>query len=109
MKAVFVNLPASLDNLEVRQIADPGQPGAGEIRVALHATSLNFHDLLVANGSIAKDEARLLMADGAGVVEAVGDGVTEFAVGGFGGVDLLPAMAGWPTYFAGRCVHPNAR
>jgi NADPH:quinone reductase-like Zn-dependent oxidoreductase len=81
MKAVYVNLPASLDNLEVRQIADPGQPGAGEIRVALHATSLNFHDLLVANGSIPKDEARLLMADGAGTVEAVGAGVTEFAVG----------------------------
>ena len=81
MKAVYVNGQGGLDNLEVRDIADPGQPGPGQIRVALHATSLNYHDLLVAKGGTPKQEPRLLMADGAGVVEAVGEGVEEFKVG----------------------------
>ncbi len=50
MKAVVVRTPAGLNNIDVVDIADPGQPGPGQIRVALHASSLNFHDLLVANG-----------------------------------------------------------
>jgi NADPH:quinone reductase-like Zn-dependent oxidoreductase len=48
---------------------------------AVHATSLNFHDLLVANGGIPTSDGRILMSDGAGVVEAVGEGVTEFKAG----------------------------
>jgi NADPH:quinone reductase-like Zn-dependent oxidoreductase len=50
MKAWIVNKPGSLDNLQLVDLADPGAPAAGEIRVALHATSLNYHDLLVATG-----------------------------------------------------------
>ncbi|MCS5938334.1 hypothetical protein LNO10_16065 [Klebsiella variicola subsp. variicola] len=42
--------PGSLENLQLVDLADPGAPAAGEIRVALHATSLNYHDLLVATG-----------------------------------------------------------
>lgn len=81
MKAIVVRHPAGLDNLEVKNLPDPGQPGAGQIRVALHATSLNFHDLLVANGAIPTENGRVLMSDGAGVVDAIGEGVTEFKVG----------------------------
>lgn len=81
MKAIVVKAPGGLDRLEVRDLPDPGQPGPGEIRVALHATSLNFHDLAVANGSIPTADGRVPMADGAGVVEAVGAGVTEFQPG----------------------------
>jgi NADPH:quinone reductase-like Zn-dependent oxidoreductase len=81
MKAVIVRAPGGLDHLEVRDLPDPGQPGPGQIRVAMHATSLNFHDLLVANGSIPTDDGRVPMSDGAGVVEAVGAGVTEFKLG----------------------------
>lgn len=36
MKAIVVKAPGGLDRLEVCDLADPGQPGAGEIRVALH-------------------------------------------------------------------------
>jgi NADPH:quinone reductase-like Zn-dependent oxidoreductase len=81
MKSVILRHPTGLDRLEVAEMADPGAPAAGEIRVRLHACSLNFHDYAVAIGAIPADDGRILMSDGAGVVEAVGDGVTEFKAG----------------------------
>ncbi|MCS5881100.1 alcohol dehydrogenase catalytic domain-containing protein [Klebsiella variicola subsp. variicola] len=73
--------PGSLENLQLSILLTPGRPLPGEIRVALHATSLNYHDLLVATGVIPTADRRILMADGAGVVEAVGAGVNEFQPG----------------------------
>lgn len=81
MKAVVLRAPGGLDRLELVELADPGAPGAGEIRVAIHATSLNFHDLLVVTGASPTEDGRIPMADGAGIVEAVGAGVTEFKPG----------------------------
>ncbi|WP_133123424.1 zinc-dependent alcohol dehydrogenase family protein, partial [Methylobacterium frigidaeris] len=81
MKAFVVRKPGGLDRLEIAERPDPGAPGRGEIRVAIHATSLNFHDLLVASGRSPAEDGRVLMSDGAGLVEAVGEGVTEFAPG----------------------------
>lgn len=81
MKGVILRKPGGLERLEFTELPDPGQPGPGEVRVAIHATSLNYHDLLVANGSIPTDDKRVLMADGAGTVEAVGEGVSEFKPG----------------------------
>jgi NADPH:quinone reductase-like Zn-dependent oxidoreductase len=81
MKAAIVRAPGGLDRIDIQDIMDPGQPGPGEIRVALHATSLNYHDVLVANGGIPTADGRVLMSDGAGVVEAVGEGVAEFQTG----------------------------
>jgi NADPH:quinone reductase-like Zn-dependent oxidoreductase len=45
MRAVALRSPAGLDSLTVEDRADPGAPGPGELRVALHGSSLNFHDL----------------------------------------------------------------
>jgi NADPH:quinone reductase-like Zn-dependent oxidoreductase len=81
MKAVTVTAPGGLDRLKVVDLRDPGTPQAGEIRVRLHANSINFHDYAVARGFLPSADGRVLMADGAGVVEATGTGVTEFAVG----------------------------
>ena len=81
MKAIRINLPASLQNLSVVELPDPGQPCVGEVRVRLHANSLNFHDYAVVSGIMPTAEGRIPMADGSGVVEAVGDGVSEFKVG----------------------------
>ncbi|WP_298188600.1 NAD(P)-dependent alcohol dehydrogenase [uncultured Pseudomonas sp.] len=81
MKAIVLRAPGGLDRLELHNLPDPGKPGPGQIRVALHASSLNFHDLLVANGNINTADRRILMSDGAGVVEAVGEAVSEFKVG----------------------------
>ena len=47
----------------------------------VHASSLNFHDFGVVIGRIKTADGRIPMSDGAGVVEAVGSGVTEFKVG----------------------------
>ena len=81
MKAIRVGSPASLDTLALREVDDPGQPGPGEIRVALKASSLNYHDYAVVVGMIPAEAGRIPMSDGAGVVEAVGEGVIGFAVG----------------------------
>jgi NADPH:quinone reductase-like Zn-dependent oxidoreductase len=81
MKAIVLRSPGGLERLELIEMPDPGSPGPGEIRVRLHASSLNFHDYLVALGRIRTADGRIPMSDGAGVVEAVGDGVSEFTVG----------------------------
>ncbi|MET0430573.1 MAG: NAD(P)-dependent alcohol dehydrogenase [Microvirga sp.] len=81
MKAMTVGSPASLDTLSFAERADPGDPGRGEIRVALHGSSLNYHDLGVATGRMPAEAGRIVLADAGGVVEAVGEGVAEFAVG----------------------------
>lgn len=81
IRAVRSHGANGLDGLEVVELPDPGQPGPGQIRVRIHASSLNSHDLAVAKGYMGADDGRIPMSDGAGVVEAVGDGVGEFAVG----------------------------
>ena len=81
MRTITVGNPMTLDTLALGETADPGQPGAGEIRVALHGSSLNFHDLGVVTGRMGEASGRIPLADGAGLVEAVGEGVTEYAVG----------------------------
>jgi NADPH:quinone reductase-like Zn-dependent oxidoreductase len=81
MKAITLRQPAGLEHLERADLADPGAPAPGEIRVRIHASSLNFHDLVVVTGGLPADDGRIPMSDGGGVVEAIGEGVTEFAVG----------------------------
>ena len=81
MKTIVLRQPTSIANLQSVDRADPRAPGAGEIRVRLRAASLNFHDLAVVGGYLPADDGRIPLSDGAGVVEAVGDGVTDFAVG----------------------------
>ena len=80
MKVMRLRKPGGLENLYLDDIA-PREPGTGEIRVRVHATSLNYHDYAVVKGAIPTPEGRVPMSDGAGVVEAVGSGVTEFKPG----------------------------
>ena len=80
MKAMRLKKPGGLENIFVGEAATRA-PGPGEISVQLHASSVNFHDYLVVKGMIPVEEDRIPMSDGAGVVTAVGAGVTEFAVG----------------------------
>lgn len=81
MKAIQLAAPGGLDRLQLVDLPAPAAPGAGEIQVRLHASSLNYHDLAIAAGRSATADGRIPMADGAGVVTAVGEGVTEFAIG----------------------------
>lgn len=81
MQAIQLQTPTGLDNLRPVDLPDPGAPGAGEIRVRIRASSLNFHDYLVVTGALPAAAGRIPMSDGAGVVEAVGAGVEEFTIG----------------------------
>lgn len=81
MQQVTLAQPGGLDQLQVQDAEAPGGPGAGEIRVRLHASSLNFHDYGVVGGMMPTKDGRIPMSDGAGVVESVGEDVDEFAVG----------------------------
>ncbi|UMA65522.1 NAD(P)-dependent alcohol dehydrogenase [Roseivivax marinus] len=81
MKAMTLKAPGGLDKLTLTDMDDPGDPGPGEIRVRVRASSLNFHDYGIVSGAMPSEDGRIPMSDGAGEVEAVGDGVTEFAAG----------------------------
>lgn len=81
MKAIQIQLPASLDTLKLVDLPEPAAPGPGEITVRLHATSLNYHDFAVVMGMLPCAEGRIPMSDGAGEVTAVGAGVTDYKVG----------------------------
>jgi len=81
MKAVTSHGTEGLDGLRLVDMDDPGTPGPSEVRVRIHASSLNFHDLAVVMGHMGAPDGRIPMADGAGVVEAIGANVEELAVG----------------------------
>jgi NADPH2:quinone reductase len=58
-----------------------GDPGPGEVRVRHRACGINFVDIYNRTGLYPNQLPLVLGAEGAGVVEAVGSGVTHLAVG----------------------------
>ena len=58
-----------------------GDPGPGEVRVVHHAVGLNFADTYFRTGLYPAPLPAGIGVEGAGVVAAVGPGVTGFAVG----------------------------
>jgi NADPH:quinone reductase-like Zn-dependent oxidoreductase len=80
MQAMALKAPGGLDKLELRAVA-PREPGTGEIQVEIRASSLNFHDYAVVTGLLPTEDGRIPLSDGAGVVTAVGEGVSHFGVG----------------------------
>ncbi len=68
---------------EVLQLVDlpVGEPGPGEIRVRHHAVGLNFIDVYQRTGLYPNTLPLGLGMEGAGVVEAVGEGVTHLQPG----------------------------
>ena len=65
--------------LKIKEMQEP-QAKAGEVLVSLKAAGLNRRDLGLIN-RYDKPEALIIGSDGAGVVEAVGEGVTAFKQG----------------------------
>ncbi len=80
MQAMRLSSPGGLDKLALAEI-QPVAPGPGEIQVEVRASSLNFHDYAVVAGMIPTADGRIPLSDAAGVVTAVGQGVTGFAEG----------------------------
>jgi NADPH:quinone reductase-like Zn-dependent oxidoreductase len=105
MKAIVYTQYGSPDVLQLKEVAKP-QPAAGEVLVKVHATGLNAADRLALSGKpyivrlsvggLRRSRYTILGTDVAGVVEAVGPGVTAFRPGdavfgdlaeaGFGGL-----------------------
>ncbi|MBI1255044.1 MAG: zinc-binding dehydrogenase [Hyphomonas sp.] len=80
MKVAAVKKPGGLGNLIIENRPDP-KPRAGEVLVRVRASSLNYHDFIVALGGIPTPDGRIPMSDGAGEVVAVGEGVTKWKTG----------------------------
>ncbi len=80
MKAIRVHEAGGSDVLKYEDIPTP-EPGAGQLLVKLEAAGLNFMDTYQRSGLYPMKYPFILGAEGAGTVEALGDGVTGFAVG----------------------------
>jgi len=82
MHAWLCDNPTGVDALEWRELPTP-QPQAGQVLVAIQAASLNFPDLLIVQNKyqIKPPLPFVPGAEYAGVVQAVGDGVTQLKVG----------------------------
>jgi len=60
---------------------EPGQPGPGEARVRNHCCGLNYVDISHRSGNYPLELPSGLGLEGAGIVEAVGEGVTDIQPG----------------------------
>ena len=82
MRAVVIRAHGSVEELRLEDRPLP-EPGPGEVRVALRAAGLSHLDLWVRRGvpGVSYDLPRIPGNDGAGVVDAVGPGVTEPVAG----------------------------
>ena len=80
MKAVRIHEDGGPEVLRYEDVEEP-VAGEGEVLVRLKAASLNHLDIWTRQGMPSVPKPRILGADGAGVVEAVGEHTDGFAVG----------------------------
>ncbi len=78
-----------------------GEPGPGQVRVAHQAIGLNYIDVYQRSGLYPLPMPLQLGMEGAGVVEAVGEGVTHLSVG-----DRVAYAANPPGSYCQRRVMP---
>ncbi|MDX6488526.1 MAG: hypothetical protein QOK13_1141 [Gaiellaceae bacterium] len=80
MKAVRIHEDGGPEVLRYEDVPDP-VPGTGHVLVRLKAASLNHLDLWVRKGLPSVPKPRILGADGAGLVESLGEEVEGFEPG----------------------------
>jgi NADPH:quinone reductase len=94
MKAVLSKAPGGPETLVLEEVADP-RPGKGDALIAVAACGVNYPDSLIIEDKYQMRPERPFAPGGevAGIVEAVGEGVTHLRVGqrvlgssGFGGM-----------------------
>ncbi len=93
MKAVVVD---EIDKYGVTDV-DLDPPKIGEVLIKMKATGVCHSDLSVANGTIPSPLPTVLGHEGAGVVEQVGEGVTNVAPGDHVAISFIPSC--------GECFH----
>jgi NADPH:quinone reductase-like Zn-dependent oxidoreductase len=83
VRACVLTATGGLDKLAITDVPDAPAPQAGEVRVAIRAAALNHLDLFVVEGlpGGARQLPHIVGADGAGVVETIGSGVTNVRPG----------------------------
>lgn len=101
MHAILATEPGGPDVLEPDEIPDP-LPGPRDLLVRLSAAGVNFIDTYRRSGVYAMPFPHVPGSEGAGVVEAMGREVRDFAVG-----DLV-AWASAPSSYAELVVVPEA-
>ena len=107
MHAWLCENPTGIDALEWKELPTPA-PKAGEVLIEIKAASLNFPDLLIVQNKYQMKPALPFVpgSEYAGVVQAVGEGVTQLKVGqsvaclsgtgGFGTHTIAPAALCMP-------------
>jgi NADPH:quinone reductase-like Zn-dependent oxidoreductase len=80
VKAVRIHEDGGPEVLRYEDVEDPA-PRPGEVLVRLRAASLNHLDLWIRQGLPSVPKPRILGADGAGVVAALGEGADTFSEG----------------------------
>jgi NADPH:quinone reductase-like Zn-dependent oxidoreductase len=83
MKVAILETSKGIDTIRIED-QPITTPNPGEVLVRLHAATLNFRDLIMAKGlipGIAKEPELVPLSCGAGVVEAVGEGVERVKPG----------------------------
>lgn len=80
MLAIRIHETGGPEKLRVDDVPVP-IPGAGELRLRVEAAGLNFVDTYMRSGLYAVKLPHTLGGEAAGVVTAVGAGVTEFKIG----------------------------
>jgi NADPH:quinone reductase-like Zn-dependent oxidoreductase len=80
MLAVRIHADGGPDVLVEEEVPDP-VAASGEVLIRLRASALNHLDVWIRKGLPSVPKPRILGADGAGVVAALGDGVSGFEVG----------------------------
>ena len=81
MRAVILTEFGSADNFQLAEVPQP-EPQPGEVRIRVHAASFNPSDHQRREGTATAGTLPLILgSDVAGVVDAIGAGVTAFAIG----------------------------
>ena len=80
MKAIRIHEDGGPEVLRYENVPD-AMAGPGEVLVGLRAAGLNHLDVWVRKGLPSVPKPRILGADGAGTVAALGDGVSGFEIG----------------------------
>ena len=79
-RAVRIHATGGPEQLVIDQVS-VGEPGPGQVRIRHHAIGLNFIDVYQRTGLYPNAMPLALGMEGAGVIEAVGEGVTHLKVG----------------------------
>jgi alcohol dehydrogenase len=94
---------ASTEPIQVREL-QLDQPGAGELKIKIHAAGLCHSDLSVINGDRPRPVPIVLGHEAAGEVTEIGAGVSDFKVGDRVVLAFVPSCGECEACLAGRAA-----